>query len=107
SLSSRRPHTRFSRDWSSDVCSSDLYPEGGLVPLSRTRVEGIASLGGTILGTTNRGNPLRFPVKQADGTTIEVDRTDELVRAFAQTGRAPWRAKQMLSSSTVAIMTTT
>src|SRR5690606_39618176 len=22
--SSRRPHTRFSRDWSSDVCSSDL-----------------------------------------------------------------------------------
>src|SRR5690606_40588688 len=21
---SRRPHTRFSRDWSSDVCSSDL-----------------------------------------------------------------------------------
>src|SRR5690606_40897605 len=24
--SSRRRHTRFSRDWSSDVCSSDLYP---------------------------------------------------------------------------------
>src|SRR5690606_39603528 len=24
SLSSRRRHTRFSRDWSSDVCSSDL-----------------------------------------------------------------------------------
>src|SRR5690606_35578466 len=23
--SSRRRHTRFSRDWSSDVCSSDLY----------------------------------------------------------------------------------
>src|SRR5690606_40463818 len=26
-FSSRRRHTRFSRDWSSDVCSSDL-PEG-------------------------------------------------------------------------------
>src|SRR5690606_1578066 len=25
-FSSRRRHTRFSRDWSSDVCSSDLYP---------------------------------------------------------------------------------
>src|SRR5690606_40098378 len=25
SCSSRRRHTRFSRDWSSDVCSSDLY----------------------------------------------------------------------------------
>src|SRR5207302_8313514 len=25
-FSSRRRHTRFSRDWSSDVCSSDLCP---------------------------------------------------------------------------------
>src|SRR5690606_40075755 len=25
-ISSRRPHTRFSPDWSSDVCSSDLCP---------------------------------------------------------------------------------
>src|SRR5690606_34249868 len=25
---SRRRHTRFSRDWSSDVCSSDLLPQG-------------------------------------------------------------------------------
>src|SRR5690606_8287701 len=28
--SSRRRHTRFSRDWSSDVCSSDLWPRGGV-----------------------------------------------------------------------------
>src|SRR5690606_40833377 len=27
-FSSRRRHTRFSRDWSSDVCSSDLGGEG-------------------------------------------------------------------------------
>src|SRR5690606_40913576 len=26
-FSSRRRHTRFSRDWSSDVCSSDLVPK--------------------------------------------------------------------------------
>src|SRR5207302_5056714 len=26
-FSSRRRHTRFSRDWSSDVCSSDLVPD--------------------------------------------------------------------------------
>src|SRR5690606_40058314 len=31
-FSSRRRHTRFSRDWSSDVCSSDL---GGGVPRKR------------------------------------------------------------------------
>src|SRR5690606_39479380 len=28
-FSSRRRHTRFSRDWSSDVCSSDLAKHGG------------------------------------------------------------------------------
>src|SRR5690606_40943079 len=28
-FSSRRRHTRFSRDWSSDVCSSDLIAPGG------------------------------------------------------------------------------
>src|SRR5690606_40673144 len=28
---SRRRHTRFSRDWSSDVCSSDLVLEGQAV----------------------------------------------------------------------------
>src|SRR5690606_19110776 len=32
-FSSRRRHTRFSRDWSSDVCSSDLL----LKPLSQHR----------------------------------------------------------------------
>src|SRR5690606_40156793 len=32
-FSSRRRHTRFSRDWSSDVCSSDL----GVVVLRRKR----------------------------------------------------------------------
>src|SRR5690606_40774363 len=31
-FSSRRRHTRFSRDWSSDVCSSDLR-EGGRKPI--------------------------------------------------------------------------
>src|SRR5690606_40685403 len=29
--SSRRRHTRFSRDWSSDVCSSDLFAAVGVV----------------------------------------------------------------------------
>src|SRR5690606_41186466 len=36
-FSSRRRHTRFSRDWSSDVCSSDLShpPSGDLRPAPR------------------------------------------------------------------------
>jgi 6-phosphofructokinase 1 len=71
------------RDGYNGLLFPEQYPAGGLVSLTRDRVEGITSLGGTILGTTNRGNPLRFPVKQPDGTTVEVDRTDELVRAFS------------------------
>src|SRR5690606_40001467 len=36
-FSSRRRHTRFSRDWSSDVCSSDLKKEGdpSRIPLEK------------------------------------------------------------------------
>src|SRR3712207_6840657 len=30
-FSSRRRHTRYWRDWSSDVCSSDLAPQPGMV----------------------------------------------------------------------------
>src|SRR5690606_41170582 len=38
-FSSRRRHTRFSRDWSSDVCSSDLDPlESRLVERSRAEL---------------------------------------------------------------------
>src|SRR5207302_2640790 len=34
-FSSRRRHTRFSRDWSSDVCSSDLLsPDGTKIALA-------------------------------------------------------------------------
>src|SRR5690606_39916976 len=35
-LSSRRRHTSFSRDWSSDVCSSDL-PEAGAATLTMAK----------------------------------------------------------------------
>src|SRR5690606_39694945 len=33
-FSSRRRHTRFSRDWSSDVCSSDLIPPAVVVMIT-------------------------------------------------------------------------
>src|SRR5690606_39586264 len=38
-FSSRRRHTRFSRDWSSDVCSSDLAAgaQRGLLPETKTK----------------------------------------------------------------------
>ncbi len=62
----------------------ERYPEGGLIEMTRDRVRGIVYQGGTILGTTNRGNPIAFPMRQADGTWIEVDRTEELLGRFAE-----------------------
>src|SRR5690606_40461557 len=41
-FSSRRRHTRFSRDWSSDVCSSDLaVPAAARRPLEPVRRRGL------------------------------------------------------------------
>jgi 6-phosphofructokinase 1 len=55
---------------------------GGLIPLGPDEVRGITHLGGTILGTTNRGNPFRWPSQGTDGSFIEEDRSDALVAAF-------------------------
>jgi 6-phosphofructokinase 1 len=57
-----------------------------VVPLSPGSVHGIAHLGGTILGSTNRGNPMRFPVRLGDGSLVEQDRSDELVGLCRQRG---------------------
>ncbi len=54
----------------------------GLIPLSPQSVSGITHQGGTILGTTNRGNPLRFPIIDEQGQIQEIDRSDELIVAF-------------------------
>ena len=56
-----------------------LLGEDEVVPLTRESVRGIAHMGGTILRTTNRGNPFHYPVKRADGTYGEIDRSDELI----------------------------
>ncbi len=44
-----------------------IYPERSRVLTTRD-VTGILRFGGTILGTTNRGNPFAYPVTTADGT---------------------------------------
>ena len=45
------------------------YPEsGGTITLTREFVRGIGHLGGTVLGSTNRGDPTNFPVQQSDGS---------------------------------------
>ncbi|MBI3569302.1 MAG: ATP-dependent 6-phosphofructokinase [Gemmatimonadetes bacterium] len=56
-----------------------LMGDDDVIPLGRDQVRGIGHLGGTILRTTNRGNPFEYPVKQPDGSYIEIDRSDELI----------------------------
>jgi len=52
-------------------------------PLTPRDVTGILRLGGTILGTTNRGNPFAFPVETKDGT---VDYSDRCIENFHKLG---------------------
>jgi 6-phosphofructokinase 1 len=56
--------------------------EDGLVPMDEERVRGITHRGGTILGTSNRGNP--FKMVDADG--VERDCSDRVAEAFREEG---------------------
>jgi phosphofructokinase-like protein len=72
------------RDGYNGILFPERYPDGGVFRLTRERVRGIGHLGGTILGTTNKGNPLCFPMKMPDGSVKEVDRTGEILDCFAR-----------------------
>ncbi|PID84789.1 MAG: 6-phosphofructokinase [Chloroflexi bacterium] len=67
------------REGYNGIFSPEDFPQGGLVPLTRNTVRGITHLGGTILGTTNRGDPRRYPVQDENGQWTEVNRCAELV----------------------------
>jgi ATP-dependent phosphofructokinase / diphosphate-dependent phosphofructokinase len=51
-----------------------------IIRLTAKRTAGIHVKGGTILKTTNKGNPLKFPRIQPDGSVTFIDRSDELVK---------------------------
>ena len=63
-----------------------LLGDDDCVSLTRESVRGIAHLGGTILRTTNRGNPFKYPRKRPDGTHEEIDRSDEVISTARQMG---------------------
>jgi ATP-dependent phosphofructokinase / diphosphate-dependent phosphofructokinase len=78
----------LNRGW--EVCGisrgyEGLLEERGLITqLDRESVRGITHRGGSILGTTNRGNPLEWPVRQADGSVTVVDRSDEVIQRLKE-----------------------
>ena len=51
-----------------------------IIKLTSAKTRGIHVKGGTILKTTNKSNPIKFPVPQADGSVKFEDRSDELVK---------------------------
>ncbi len=57
-----------------------------IVKLTRRRVAGIHVKGGTILKTTNKGNPLKYPTQLEDGTWTTRDRSDELINKINALG---------------------
>jgi 6-phosphofructokinase 1 len=57
-----------------------------VVALGPDEVRGITHLGGTILGTSNRGNPFRYVMRNDSGEDYECDRSDDLCAAFHASG---------------------
>lgn len=57
-----------------------------VVILDEKTVSGIHVRGGTIIGTTNKGGPFAWPVKNNDGTWDYVDRSDEMIRKLKYIG---------------------
>jgi ATP-dependent phosphofructokinase / diphosphate-dependent phosphofructokinase len=63
-----------------------LQPESeGLIELTRDKVRGIAHLGGTILGTVNKGHPFEFIVER-DGKKVLTDISDQIMARYYEIG---------------------
>src|SRR5690606_40915391 len=97
-FSSRRRHTRFSRDWSSDVCSSDLI---GKDDHPAQRVEERVPVEGQFIGVHLWDNSLVIGIALVDQPTDEVDigklkkcvcRSEE--RRVGKECRSRWWAQQ-------------
>lgn len=64
----------------------DVDGEPGLIPLTADRVRGITHLGGTMLGTTARGNLFGLEVRESDGTWGDTDPSDRIMARFRELG---------------------
>jgi ATP-dependent phosphofructokinase / diphosphate-dependent phosphofructokinase len=63
-----------------------LLDTSKIMQLTPDSVRGLTHLGGTILGTTNRGNPFEFPITLPDGSRTTFDRSGEVVNNFKRLG---------------------
>jgi 6-phosphofructokinase 1 len=57
-----------------------------IIKLGNKKIAGIHIKGGTILKTTNKGNPTNFPVQKEDGTWTTIDKSEELMKKIHDHG---------------------
>src|SRR2546421_1825931 len=84
-FSSRRRHTRSDRDWSSDVCSSDLFADYPTVPMDKI----VAQVNMDMVGR-NRDN------KSEEANTVYIVGSDRISTEFhniTEIGRASCRER--------------
>jgi 6-phosphofructokinase 1 len=62
------------------------FVEGRMQELSNADVSGILSLGGTILGTSNKGDPFHYPVEDLDGNINIVDESTRVIQNYRRWG---------------------
>jgi len=63
-----------------------LMDTSQIMPLGLNEVKDILNKGGTIIGTTNKGNPFHWERKKSDGTMETIDRSNILVENFHKLG---------------------
>ncbi len=75
-------------DWqvigSIDAFTGIMLEPMKLMELTELRVAGIHVQGGTILGTTNKGDPFNWPIQEKTGCWTTIDRSDDLLRRLAE-----------------------
>ena len=78
------------RDWevvgSINAFDGVLNEPNEIVVLGEKEVAGIHIRGGTIIGTTNKGGPFAWPIKNSDGSWGSSDRSDEFLRRLQYLG---------------------
>src|SRR5690606_39403953 len=104
---SRRRHTRFSRDWSSDVCSSDLHFR------IQAWVDDWASYRDELEKKHQAGVPLELELQEGERLIHEglaqaapehIDMLEELLVALAEPGTTAQRVERLLAPQTDDIM---
>ena len=78
------------RDWevigSINAFDGVLLEPNEIMVLGEKEVAGIHIRGGTIIGTTNKGGPFAWPIKNRDGSWDTADRSDEMLRRLQYLG---------------------